>query len=1658
MATTPSAPTGAAATDASEQMSDCIIASSNRYYDLLPFCNSIYYAEPQKWGCIIPWDFPQSAAREVEEEFLRKYFTETEIHMQGGAQGAGAGFRFLKQAWYSIALYNHEHRIPAIATWWLESEENSSILEDQTMRDALCNEEVKPETCFNSRDIQMYGTRMLACAVKQIQDRVKAKQALPVEEAQTAEKPRSASDGDTAVGLVNTESASVAASDPIEHNNRGIGDLSHQGPPRAASAIVPTTEIATPFPIYEEASRSRQQVRYSDHGHTAWSAGYPNHQVQGRKRGNRLSNASGGTRGGGYDRTAQEYQHRFNASMFPSNGALVDGPASFGAPFSGPAFHPSQVTGMYPNMGPPIHGVSQAPSYDNFATRTPIQHARGPNFPSGEHHAQSSATPSMFAGGTTNRGHITHRSDMERLPSDMSANSGFNNISAMSGDVRRSSFSSRGGSGLRGSNQLRGGKRGGGRGRDFSHQTPSVFEEGSYARKVSHEPYQKSNSNDGKRRGSAYHENTWRSGSEHPQVENTLPQRVLSGPHEYPVYQGFPSVAGSHLLPPFTFSPNQAGDRQGQAEHRQAPAGLDRHQHVVPDYDVDERFIGSHAIHVKELVVFNVPVHLSETEVARDFSQTCDVKVVRVRFDGNAVHGPEDTTKLAFVQLPDHNVARRVLDLREVYLYDKPLTVSVPREWHSQPSTTLMPGQPGHELNASGSSFVPGGQFPLGSYGHPRDSAPPPPFGIAAMVTNSHTHHSGMPRSAPVNFAPATPYNAFKGEQGLSTVLFSNATPANSEPNTPRKKKNKKKKAATPRATIAEHESGAPMNSSSTTTPVSTPAKNKSKKESLQDRAASNDLVEAEETTSSNIVPGTKKPKVADSGERAKDSQKSSQEPSDLPVQTSQPASEAKNSGDSPQIDEHKSDTTPTVSPRSQVPKSFSGQADVALDSKQSQGLVADNEPDVHHHSSPVSDRDRPAIVDRVSDSDQVDESFHTASASPPTEKQSQTKTVPTNGPTSPNTVRTRKSTKLSDKRSTSSQAKKVVDDTSEHVRNATVEKAIRHDSTAAPEVSSLKGKSVQSQRTPTTPLPISIEAPTPPKAKSTNGKPPRTASNRSVSEPLSSQQTPTPVEASKSHDRPAERAKDLSLEKSASITKGGKGAEHDLYQTLGAQDSASATPIPPTPMTAYHTAPTTPASLETSASKDSVEKTSGQVKTPAKKGPSQTESFSMFGKKQQKQKKTAKGKGTLKGKPLELVNASNLASESTSQNMSGTTTPSSGSASKLNKKPALTVKTETDSNAPALNTTNSKPGSTSGEVVCSEEALTTTSGQESPSKGGFRNLISDLFGRVKSPIVSGQKTSLEDVPTEDGLMESKAPAATPQTMFNIDHLVQQRTFDDERSHGNKSVFTTDINTAFNDANDPDTSGMSVTGLGISASSSADPTETPKKKGKKKKKKSKSAQRGDSQREGSLEDDDKPESIATPSTRTEATSGSFDVESDNNSDKSSTTMGQHTPPMSPPVTMTPSQRKLFEQRTTEEHLLSPRAPRNRNRKKPHNRATSSATASSTQETPATTTTGPSEIERSQQKRVMQVFRIGNDDNDDSHDTEAPPPQFIISNIVNDEGNNQQVILTLKYIIRLSNNGGRLNIYGLGNGSDDDVILADHGTGTVQEDESKDRGD
>src|ERR1700712_958893 len=144
MAATSHASHGATASSTSEPLPDCIIASSDRFRDLRPFCDSLYYAEPEKWGSILPSEFPQNGTKEIEEAFLRMHFSEIEIHMQGGAHGVGAGFRFLKQAWYSIAMWNLHQRVPSIATWWLESKENVSLLEDLAMREVLLSDTAKP--------------------------------------------------------------------------------------------------------------------------------------------------------------------------------------------------------------------------------------------------------------------------------------------------------------------------------------------------------------------------------------------------------------------------------------------------------------------------------------------------------------------------------------------------------------------------------------------------------------------------------------------------------------------------------------------------------------------------------------------------------------------------------------------------------------------------------------------------------------------------------------------------------------------------------------------------------------------------------------------------------------------------------------------------------------------------------------------------------------------------------------------------------------------------------------------------------------------------------------------------------------------------------------------------------------------------------------------------------------------------------------------------------------------------------------------------------------------------------------------------------------------------------------------------------------------------
>ena len=125
---------------------DPVIASSDRFCDIEPYVQLLFESDPKLWGQVLPWDFPQDGTKEQEEKFLRQFFDDREIYMQGGAEGEGRGFRFLKQVWYSAALWNIHGRLPAVVDWWFKH--NKDIHSDPAMRQHMLGPDVQPSTFF----------------------------------------------------------------------------------------------------------------------------------------------------------------------------------------------------------------------------------------------------------------------------------------------------------------------------------------------------------------------------------------------------------------------------------------------------------------------------------------------------------------------------------------------------------------------------------------------------------------------------------------------------------------------------------------------------------------------------------------------------------------------------------------------------------------------------------------------------------------------------------------------------------------------------------------------------------------------------------------------------------------------------------------------------------------------------------------------------------------------------------------------------------------------------------------------------------------------------------------------------------------------------------------------------------------------------------------------------------------------------------------------------------------------------------------------------------------------------------------------------------------------------------------------------------------------
>lgn len=195
------------------------IVSSNRFNDLEPYCSRIYHQDPDAWNSVFPWEFPQHASKEREEEFLSNCFSKDEIHMQG--------YKFLKQVFYSIALYNLHVRIPAFTDWWLAKPSSEELLNDPNMHPFLLKSDVTTSTFFET-ELAQYGEKFLRWTIPHLQSTIR----------QRLEKQQ------------NKNNAVPAPIDTAKHSRLALREVSGESEPKSAlsaTSIVKTT-VSLPSP------------------------------------------------------------------------------------------------------------------------------------------------------------------------------------------------------------------------------------------------------------------------------------------------------------------------------------------------------------------------------------------------------------------------------------------------------------------------------------------------------------------------------------------------------------------------------------------------------------------------------------------------------------------------------------------------------------------------------------------------------------------------------------------------------------------------------------------------------------------------------------------------------------------------------------------------------------------------------------------------------------------------------------------------------------------------------------------------------------------------------------------------------------------------------------------------------------------------------------------------------------------------------------------------------------------------------------------------------------------------------------------------------------------------------------------------------------------
>ena len=335
-----------------------VIASSDRYADILPYCTHLCNEAPKRWHGTMPWEFPQNAPQDVEENFLREQFPAVEIQVQG--------FRFLKQVWYCIAMNNSEKRIPHVKRAWFE-QKGPDYLNDLAIAKHLLSTKANAQTFFEASEIDLYGTEFLNWVVKAIQLEILQQKQLKVQ------SDSSVALGDKAEGdlTVNKTSQPIVETAPQAPHVTLSDALSQSRSPKDITPMstMPTTILKPTAPSFSSNNtpvQSMAEPNFQPRTFSGEGPSVPLRVPQTRARG------PGGKRNSVHDRTSFQPAQGFYDSRTPSNQTpqqsrqpirgppittmpqfATRGPSSFAIPFASGQPPPPPPSAYHNTQAPP---------------------------------------------------------------------------------------------------------------------------------------------------------------------------------------------------------------------------------------------------------------------------------------------------------------------------------------------------------------------------------------------------------------------------------------------------------------------------------------------------------------------------------------------------------------------------------------------------------------------------------------------------------------------------------------------------------------------------------------------------------------------------------------------------------------------------------------------------------------------------------------------------------------------------------------------------------------------------------------------------------------------------------------------------------------------------------------------------------------------------------------------------------------------------------------------------------------------------------------------------------------------------------------------------------------------------------------------------------